>query len=142
MDAFINATFGSIIEIILYAIALSDLKGRLVEGSISYLIDLWFSFRTHATPIWQNPQQLTQQPEIPVSAGSLRTGSATAKQLPTYQRALNRTVSTATLTGVLSDGSDNQNIGGPSGSPTQTRQISYACLGSSSKPEPLRETKP
>ncbi|KAG6831651.1 hypothetical protein H0H87_004601 [Tephrocybe sp. NHM501043] len=34
MGAVINATFGSIIEIILYAIALTQGKGRLVEGSI------------------------------------------------------------------------------------------------------------
>lgn len=34
MGAVINATFGSIIEIILYAIALPQSKGRLVEGSI------------------------------------------------------------------------------------------------------------
>jgi Ca2+:H+ antiporter len=34
MGAVINATFGSIIEIILYGIALTDSKGRLVEGSI------------------------------------------------------------------------------------------------------------
>jgi Ca2+:H+ antiporter len=34
MGAVINATFGSIIEIILYAIALSQGKGRIVEGSI------------------------------------------------------------------------------------------------------------
>ncbi|KAG8724709.1 hypothetical protein FRC09_015405 [Ceratobasidium sp. 395] len=242
MGAVINATFGSIIEIILYAIALSDSKGRLVEGSIvgsllagvllmpgasmcsgalrqkeqrfnarsagvtstmlimaiigvvcptlfyqtygnfqlvcdgcptqlpgdetpnapwtchhcryehpdpiydpfyqstvkslmyfcagillfSYLIGLWFSLRTHATSIWQNPQQLMQPTEISVNAGSLRIGSVTAKQLlPTHQRTLNRKVSTATLTGILSGGS-NQNTSGPSGSPTQNRRISYA----------------
>lgn len=34
MGAVINATFGSIIEIILYSIALTQNKGRLVEGSI------------------------------------------------------------------------------------------------------------
>ena len=34
MGAVINATFGSIIEIILYAIALTQGKGHLVEGSI------------------------------------------------------------------------------------------------------------
>ncbi|KAG8935100.1 hypothetical protein FRC02_008672 [Tulasnella sp. 418] len=34
MGAVINATFGSIIEIILYAIALTQGKGKLVEGSI------------------------------------------------------------------------------------------------------------
>lgn len=34
MGAVINATFGSIIEIILYAIALTERRGHLVEGSI------------------------------------------------------------------------------------------------------------
>lgn len=34
MGAVINATFGSIIEIVLYSIALTQGKGRLVEGSI------------------------------------------------------------------------------------------------------------
>lgn len=34
MGAVINATFGSIIEIVLYGVALSQGKGRLVEGSI------------------------------------------------------------------------------------------------------------
>ena len=34
MGAVINATFGSIIEILLYAFALTQGKGRLVEGSI------------------------------------------------------------------------------------------------------------
>ncbi|KAA1480009.1 hypothetical protein DENSPDRAFT_846424 [Dentipellis sp. KUC8613] len=34
MGAVINATFGSIIEVLLYAIALTQGKGRLVEGSI------------------------------------------------------------------------------------------------------------
>ncbi|KAG9090270.1 hypothetical protein FRC07_012149, partial [Ceratobasidium sp. 392] len=239
MGAVINATFGSIIEIILYAIALSDSKGRLVEGSIvgsllagvllmpgasmcsgalrqkeqrfnarsagvtstmlimaiigvvcptlfyqtygnfqlvcdgcptqlpgqevpdapwtchhcryehpdpiydpfyqstvkslmyfcagvllfSYLIGLWFSLRTHATSIWQNPQQLMQPSEIPVGTGSLRIGSVAAKQLlPTHQRTLNRKASAATLTGILSGNANTS--GGPSTSPT--RRISYA----------------
>ncbi|KAI9512430.1 hypothetical protein F5148DRAFT_902069 [Russula earlei] len=34
MGAVINATFGSLVEIILYAFALTERKGRLVEGSI------------------------------------------------------------------------------------------------------------
>jgi Ca2+:H+ antiporter len=34
MGAVINATFGSVIEVILYSIALTQGKGRLVEGSI------------------------------------------------------------------------------------------------------------
>ncbi|KAL4251846.1 Ca(2+):cation antiporter (CaCA) family protein [Abortiporus biennis] len=158
MGAVINATFGSIIEIILYGIALTEGKGHLVEGSIvgsllagvllmpgmsmcsgalrrkeqkfnaksagvtsmllimafigtltptlfyqtygsfqlicdgcpegsplenapwstvkslmyfcaavllfSYLIGLWFSLRTHASQIWQNPQQLLHPIEM------------------------------------------------------------------------------
>ncbi|TBU24061.1 hypothetical protein BD309DRAFT_1077685 [Dichomitus squalens] len=31
---------------------------------LSYLIGLWFSLRTHASQIWQNPQQLLQSHEI------------------------------------------------------------------------------
>ena len=37
--------------------------------SQSYLIGLWFSLRTHASQIWQNPQQLMKLDEIP--AGSV-----------------------------------------------------------------------
>ncbi|KAG8739401.1 hypothetical protein FRC10_005667 [Ceratobasidium sp. 414] len=188
MGAVINATFGSIIEILLYAIALSDSKGRLVEGSIvgsllagvllmpgasmcsgalrqkeqrfnarsagvtstmlimaiigvvcptlfyqtygnSYLIGLWFSLRTHATSIWQNPQQLMQPAELPANSGSLRIGNSAAKQLlPTHQRTLNQKASVATLTGILSGGvaSTANTSGGQSSSPTQARRISYA----------------
>lgn len=36
----------------------------------SYLIGLWFSLRTHASQIWQNPQQLLHQPEL-ATAGAL-----------------------------------------------------------------------
>ncbi|KAK7464722.1 hypothetical protein VKT23_005928 [Stygiomarasmius scandens] len=32
----------------------------------SYLVGLWFSLRTHASQIWQNPQQLLQTPELPL----------------------------------------------------------------------------
>ncbi|KDQ25351.1 hypothetical protein PLEOSDRAFT_40690 [Pleurotus ostreatus PC15] len=32
----------------------------------SYLVGLWFSLRTHATQIWQNPQQLLQPLDLPV----------------------------------------------------------------------------
>ncbi|KDQ62211.1 hypothetical protein JAAARDRAFT_65999 [Jaapia argillacea MUCL 33604] len=37
----------------------------------SYLIGLWFSLRTHASQIWQNPQQLLQL-ELPLPAGQNR----------------------------------------------------------------------
>ncbi|KAG8774996.1 hypothetical protein FRC16_004950 [Serendipita sp. 398] len=130
MGAVINASFGSIIEIILYAIALTQGKGRLVEGSIvgsilagvllmpgasmcssavrrkeqvfnaksasvtstmlimavfgtltptmfyqiygnfqlAYLIGLWFSLRTHASQIWQNPRQLMEPHPLDIHA--------------------------------------------------------------------------
>lgn len=32
----------------------------------SYLVGLWFSLRTHASQIWQNPQQLLQSSELPM----------------------------------------------------------------------------
>ncbi|KAG6837619.1 hypothetical protein H0H93_006140 [Arthromyces matolae] len=133
MGAVINASFGSIIEIILYSIALTQGKGRLVDGSIigsllagvllmpgismcsgalrhkeqrfnaksagvtsmmlimaiigalaptlfyqtygnfqlSYLIGLWFSLRTHASQIWQNPGPLLHHMEINRDRASL-----------------------------------------------------------------------
>ncbi|TCD64527.1 hypothetical protein EIP91_003994 [Steccherinum ochraceum] len=39
----------------------------------SYLIGLWFSLRTHASQIWQNPQQLLHPADVPIpsSAGRL-----------------------------------------------------------------------
>ncbi|KAK2459646.1 hypothetical protein APHAL10511_008291 [Amanita phalloides] len=210
MGAVINATFGSIIEIILYAIALTQGKGRLVEGSIvgsllagvllmpgmsmcsmalrrkestfnaksagvtsmmlimavigalaptlfyqtygnfelvcsgcpskhkstdapwvckhcyykhpdpigdpfyqstvknlmyfcavillfSYLIGLWFSLRTHASQIWQNPQQLLQQSELPVHGRTFvyqKPGLLNAQQQP-RGTSLNRRLSMA-----------------------------------------------
>ncbi|KAF9236525.1 hypothetical protein BU15DRAFT_49908 [Melanogaster broomeanus] len=44
----------------------------------SYLLGLWFSLRTHASQIWQNPQQLLHALELP-----------TAHRLPGYQRMTN-----------------------------------------------------
>lgn len=38
----------------------------------SYLIGLWFSLRTHASQIWQNPQQLLHPMEVPVQPGHQR----------------------------------------------------------------------
>lgn len=37
----------------------------------SYLVGLWFSLRTHATQIWQNPQQLLHPSELPTHRFSL-----------------------------------------------------------------------
>ncbi|KAI5118863.1 hypothetical protein M0805_005307 [Coniferiporia weirii] len=218
MGAVINATFGSIIEIILYAIALTEGKGRLVEGSIvgsllagvllmpgasmcsgalykkeqkfnaksagvtstmlimaiigtltptlfyqtygnfqlicdgcpktsdvslqqktpwtcnhcyyehpdpvhddfyqstvkslmyfcaaillfSYLIGLWFSLRTHASQIWQNPQQLMHPLDMPVHPSQGRMSiyhrlTQTGLALPTHH--LNRKASDITVPG-------------------------------------------
>jgi Ca2+:H+ antiporter len=38
----------------------------------SYLIGLWFSLRTHASQIWQNPQQLLHPSELPSATGQQR----------------------------------------------------------------------
>ncbi|KAJ9125134.1 hypothetical protein QFC22_000088 [Naganishia vaughanmartiniae] len=35
---------------------------------LAYLIGLWFSLRTHASQIWQNPQQLMKLDEVPAGA--------------------------------------------------------------------------
>ncbi|KAG1879177.1 hypothetical protein F4604DRAFT_1652029 [Suillus subluteus] len=51
----------------------------------SYLIGLWFSLRTHATQIWQNPQPLLQPLDLPTTNPS---------RLPLYQH--NRAHSSAT----------------------------------------------
>ncbi|KAI0917002.1 hypothetical protein AcW1_007688 [Taiwanofungus camphoratus] len=40
---------------------------------LSYVIGLWFSLRTHASQIWQNPQQLLHPIDIPVHEGQSRT---------------------------------------------------------------------
>ncbi|GJE91758.1 calcium/proton exchange-like protein [Phanerochaete sordida] len=39
---------------------------------LSYLIGLWFSLRTHASQIWQNPQQLLHPTEMPVEPSNPR----------------------------------------------------------------------
>jgi Ca2+:H+ antiporter len=63
----------------------------------SYLVGLWFSLRTHASQIWQNPQPLLQHAELPTGRTSLyqKPGPATAQQL-TRGGSLNRRPSGAT----------------------------------------------
>ncbi|CAE6414022.1 unnamed protein product [Rhizoctonia solani] len=101
---------------------------------LSYLIGLWFSLRTHATSIWQNPQQLMQPTEMPLSTGSLRSGTTVRPGLlPTHQRTLNRKISAATLTGILTGGTPAPaqvgNAGGPNYSPNQTKRAALAPPG-------------
>lgn len=58
----------------------------------SYLIGLWFSLRTHASQIWQNPQQLMHPFDLTLQGGHGRTSlytrllqSATNNALPIHQ---------------------------------------------------------
>jgi len=44
---------------------------RLSTKNQSYLIGLWFSLRTHAAQIWQNPQQLMKAEEHPAALPGL-----------------------------------------------------------------------
>lgn len=44
----------------------------LTAHSQSYLIGLWFSLRTHASQIWQNPQQLLHPMEVPLDNANNR----------------------------------------------------------------------
>ncbi|KAG9005407.1 hypothetical protein FRB93_009713 [Tulasnella sp. JGI-2019a] len=43
---------------------------------LSYLIGLWFSLRTHATQIWQNPQQLMHPLDLNIEGAAGRAGRA------------------------------------------------------------------
>lgn len=43
----------------------------LTDAVQSYLIGLWFSLKTHAAQIWQNPQQLMKAEEHPAAAAGL-----------------------------------------------------------------------
>ena len=56
----------------------------------SYLIGLWFSLRTHASQIWQNPQQLLHPMELPTHRNSLYNklgqSTATAQRPPSVNR--------------------------------------------------------
>jgi Ca2+:H+ antiporter len=53
--------------ILILVSALAPKQHKLSNAFIqSYLIGLWFSLRTHASQIWQNPQQLMHPMELPV----------------------------------------------------------------------------
>jgi len=50
----------------------SDLScGRAIADFQSYLIGLWFSLRTHAAQIWQNPQQVMKPEQHPAAIPGL-----------------------------------------------------------------------
>ena len=65
----------------------------------SYLIGLWFSLRTHASQIWQNPQQLLHPIELPTHRISLYSKlGATAGTTPQLPASLSRRDSNANAT--------------------------------------------
>ncbi|KAJ7366588.1 hypothetical protein DFH08DRAFT_920233 [Mycena albidolilacea] len=55
----------------------------------SYLIGLWFSLRTHASQIWQNPQQLLHPLELPTSVNPQ--GGQAQRPLSLYHRIVPQT---------------------------------------------------
>ncbi|KAJ7695701.1 hypothetical protein B0H17DRAFT_1055263 [Mycena rosella] len=107
----------------------------------SYLIGLWFSLRTHASQIWQNPQQLLHPLELPVH---------TQRPLSLYHRIVpptpggrlqhktsvrserSRTPVSHTYAAAPS-GSTHQPTGSvssqPPSSPSMARRVSYATAG-------------
>ncbi|KAJ7175425.1 hypothetical protein C8R46DRAFT_64427 [Mycena filopes] len=58
----------------------------------SYLIGLWFSLRTHASQIWQNPQQLLHPLELPIHQSGAGAGTTnSARPLSLYHRIVPQT---------------------------------------------------
>ncbi|KAH9891728.1 hypothetical protein C8Q73DRAFT_700577 [Cubamyces lactineus] len=53
---------------------------------LSYLIGLWFSLRTHASQIWQNPQQLLHPMEMPAPPSSQNRTSIYHRLLPGHSK--------------------------------------------------------
>lgn len=90
----------------------------------SYLIGLWFSLRTHASQIWQNPQQLLHSAELP-----LNTRQSIYQRLLPGHRGLTHKTSQAT------------NLGGKDPAPSQPqtpapRDSSGSGQASTSAPPP------
>ncbi|KAF4581505.1 hypothetical protein EYR40_009793 [Pleurotus pulmonarius] len=101
----------------------------------SYLVGLWFSLRTHATQIWQNPQQLLQPLDLPVHNRL----SIYQKLLPSEQRrpGLHHKASTVTneppsrsQTPVPRESSQPSSSRIPATSPSVPRRVSYAPIPS------------
>ncbi|CAK5284348.1 unnamed protein product [Mycena citricolor] len=85
----------------------------------SYLIGLWFSLRTHATQIWQNPQQLLQPLELPLHHGQ--------RPLSLYHRTrLQHKASTRSERSQTPLGAQQPQ---PPASPNLARRVSYAPAG-------------
>lgn len=107
----------------------------------SYLIGLWFSLRTHASQIWQNPQQLMHPMELPVHnrlslyqrlvpTGNPAPGTQRGPSLHRkYSNVPSRTETPAPREVSQPVGSNNGTVrsgGGPAVSPGNPRRVSYA----------------
>ncbi|KAI0766385.1 hypothetical protein BD413DRAFT_664940 [Trametes elegans] len=53
---------------------------------LSYLIGLWFSLRTHASQIWQNPQQLLHPMELQASSAAPNRNSIYHRLIPGHSK--------------------------------------------------------
>ncbi|EAU85949.2 hypothetical protein CC1G_02972 [Coprinopsis cinerea okayama7 len=99
---------------------------------LSYLIGLWFSLRTHASQIWQNPQPLMQPMELPTHGNRISQHNKVASNnvQGTQMPPLHRKGSNATNPEpVTSTGAREPSLGGASGpsySPTFPRRVAYA----------------
>lgn len=95
----------------------------------SYLVGLWFSLRTHASQIWQNPQQVMHSMELPLhqqnrlSIYHKLTGSGERSQ--SLNRPLSRQPSRQTLHRKASTAETQDGLKAPP-SPTLARRVSYA----------------
>ncbi|KAJ6620775.1 hypothetical protein B0H10DRAFT_2020571 [Mycena sp. CBHHK59/15] len=99
----------------------------------SYLIGLWFSLRTHASQIWQNPQQLLYPLELPVHNRPLSLYHRIVPPTPGTQRAppLHRKPSTASRHSRSQTPVSHTHAQPPEPrqSPTVARRVSYAPAG-------------
>ncbi|THH03260.1 hypothetical protein EW145_g6398 [Phellinidium pouzarii] len=111
----------------------------------SYLIGLWFSLRTHASQIWQNPQQLMHPLDIPIQPGQGRMTlhhrlTQTGFVLPTHR--LNRKASD--LTAQVGDDAQlraqTPGLREQPSSPTATRRASQGPQTHSAVYAPLMES--
>ncbi|KAF8333518.1 uncharacterized protein EI90DRAFT_2916517 [Cantharellus anzutake] len=100
---------------------------------LSYLIGLWFSLRTHASQIWQNPQQLMQPLDALASsitnpASRMSMYKQLSQVLPIH-RPLNRQTSNVTMTGPPPPVNQHQRGRGTSQQPSASDQSSQTGSG-------------
>jgi Ca2+:H+ antiporter len=102
----------------------------------SYLIGLWFSLRTHASQIWQNPQQLLHPMELPTHRISLYNKLPTTAGTTQCPASLSRRDSNANTRGsnafsqmetpLPRDSSTSTSVPPQAGRSSANRKLSYA----------------